>query len=52
MRRAKAHGPATHAGIDGQLLEVVRLVPERHAAIAFAMFMPALEAVPAVAEHQ
>src|SRR5688572_15724742 len=48
MRLTEALGRPTHAGIDGQLLEVLRLVPERHAAIALAMFMAALEAVPGV----
>src|ERR1044072_6411447 len=42
----------SHSGIDGELLEVLRGIPERHAAIALAMFVAALEAVPWLAQHQ
>src|SRR5262245_21336270 len=40
------------SGIGRQPLEVVGLVPERHASIAFAVLMPADETIAFVAEHQ
>ena len=39
-------------GVGGDALEVLRRVPERHAAIARAVLVPALEGLAGAAEHQ
>ena len=48
----KAGITSARSGIGRQPLEIIGRVPERHAAIALAVLVPALVALPLVAEHQ
>ena len=50
-RHREANGPA-HTGIGGQPFEMPGGIPERYAPIPLAVFVPALETLSLIAEHQ
>ena len=51
-KTVKPSARSVHSCIGGQPLEVVRLVPEGHAAVTLTVLVAAFEAVPLIAEHQ